>query len=354
MQGRSLKIAAAVLLGLAAMVGAYGVHLSQSAGVPMPVTVVAPPVNVIEYAVDLPAGTLIRSEMLRSVEVTNARKEDSRDGSDYLGRRLSQAVMAGTRLHGNQFAVSRPVLDTLEAGYRAYAISANALTVVGGHLQRGDVVDVLFLLRANKESGQNSTARRLLSQVKVLGVGGDSENQTTGSAQGKAQGHKQTGIANTITLAVPEQATPELLLAENTGQLRLALVGTNEHQPVVSIDNHDDTVRLSTKQNSTDQAGTDLTLTLTPQMSAQPVFQTLALQEPAIESRPFTIAAQGMPASPLVSGNDSSHVVALKTLGEYKEVDIVQEKPAPVKYRYVTPSVEIYQGESRTLVRTRH
>ncbi|MDV5168679.1 Flp pilus assembly protein CpaB [Photobacterium rosenbergii] len=287
MQEHYLKIAAAMLIGLALLIGVYGIFLGQPETQRIDRATPKPLVTVVRYTSNLPAGTLLSADMIETAPITDPMAGDIRDPQQYLGRRLAFSVRAGSRLRDAQFALPRPLLDALEPGYRALALRSDALVIVGGHLRSGDWVDVLYLLRANKESGHNSTARRLLSRVKVLAVGAETGVETAAATQTSKQSNKRksasSGGAGTLVLAVPEEEVTQLMLAESTGQIRLALVGTQE---------------------------------------------------------PLTASA--------------SHVISLRSLGEYKEVDVVAPKPKTMKYRYVAPQVEIYQGEERTLVRTRN
>ncbi|UTV28601.1 Flp pilus assembly protein CpaB [Photobacterium atrarenae] len=321
MQGRYLKIAAAVLLGLAVVIGLYGVRLSQPPA-PAPTQAKAPSSVIMpHFAADLPVGTVLRAEMLQPMPVAQPLAKDIRDPSAYLGRRLIQPVVAGSRLRDTMFSRPRPLIDELNPGFRAIALQANALTVVGGHLQSGDWVDVLYLLRANKESGHHSTARRLLSRIQVLAVGQETIGQPEQPSQtGKGKGKRDS--ARTIVLAIPEAETPQLLLAESTGQLRLTLVSPDElPQPAASF-------QLAATGDSVSD-----------------MMPGIASQAPVSEAPAHAAPEPAAPAE--------SYVVSLKTLGGYQEVDVPAVKPPPVKYRYVAPSIEVYQGESRALVQTR-
>lgn len=393
MQGRYLKIAAAVLLGLAVVIGLYGVRLSQSPA-PAPTQAKAPPsVTIPHFAADLPVGTVLRAEMIQPMPVAQPLAKDIRDPAEYLGRRLIQPVVAGSRLRDTMFSRPRPLIDELKPGFRAIALQANALTVVGGHLQSGDWVDVLYLLRANKESGRHSTARRLLSQIQVLAIG----HETIGQAAQPAQtGKGKRGSARTIVLAIPEAETPQLLLAESTGQLRLTLVSPDELPqaapsfqlaatdasvpelipgPVSGVsgpaavseapapaDPVADTAALarqspvSSKENvNPADAGTRSRTRSGTRSGTRSAAAVLAHEQPQSSAAPrqhLAVVTQPQ-AEPESAAPAENYVISLKTLGGYQEVEVQATKPPPVKYRYVAPSIEVYQGESRALVRTR-
>ncbi|NAX48106.1 Flp pilus assembly protein CpaB [Photobacterium halotolerans] len=350
MQGRTLKIAAAVLLVMALLIGWYGVTLSgrtsTQASSPA-VSVSKPVVTVWAFANDVPKQAVLTEEMLVATQVTDATAEDIRDYSPFIGRQLKLSVVKGTRLKSALLLGQLPIAQSLPQGYRAIAIQASELTTVGGHVHPGYRVDVIYLLRANKESGDNSTARRILSNVEVLAVG-DQLN-----FDGKKTEQQINDKARTVVLAVPATDTPQLLLAETTGQLRLAVVGTQELAPAVEL-----------------TADTESMMAYSP-VPEQPLGANQkagVIQAPKVivSAQKTASTSQGAPAVMMTAPShstvrepedvkqDDSYVISLKTLGGYREAEVEVKKPTPVKYRYVAPRVEVYQGENRTLVRTSH
>ncbi|MCG2837849.1 Flp pilus assembly protein CpaB [Photobacterium sp. WH77] len=350
MQGRTLKIAAAVLLVMALLIGWYGVTLSgrtsTQASAPA-VSVSKPVVTVWAFASDVPKQAVLTEDMLVATQVTDATAEDIRDYSPFIGRQLKLSVVKGTRLKSALLLGQLPIAQSLPQGYRAIAIQASELTTVGGHVHPGYRVDVIYLLRANKESGDNSTARRILSNVEVLAVG-DQLNFDS-----KKTEKQINDKARTVVLAVPATDTPQLLLAETTGQLRLAVVGTQELAPAVEL-----------------TADTESMMAYSP-VPDQPLGTNQkagVIQAPKVivSSQKTASTSQGAPAVMMTAPShstikepedvkqDDSYVISLKTLGGYREAEVEVKKPTPVKYRYVAPRVEVFQGENRTLVRTSH
>ncbi|KDM90116.1 Flp pilus assembly protein CpaB [Photobacterium galatheae] len=340
MQGRTLKIAAAVLLVLALLIGWYGVTLSGRSSPPTnsaTISIEKPEVTVWVFAQDMPQHVVLKADMLVATSVTDATPQDIREITPFIGRQLKQPVAQGTRLQSVLLQGHLPIAQSLPEGYRAIAIQAGELTSVGGHVHPGYRVDVIYLLRANKESGTNSTARRILSNVEVLAVGDEL------SFEGEKP-EKQAPVndkARTVVLAVPASDTPQLLLAENTGQLRLAVVGMKDQAtPVVTSGDPDRQIAYSPVPTLKS------TVSVSPQKTASitPVIPAALLTAPSHST--VKDADLGKP--------DDSYVISLKTLGGYREAEVEVKKPTPVKYRYAAPRVEIYQGENRTLVRTSH
>ncbi|MEL6116478.1 Flp pilus assembly protein CpaB [Photobacterium sp. SP02] len=350
MQGRTLKIAAAVLLVMALLIGWYGVTLSgrtsTQASSPA-VSVSKPVVTVWAFANDVPKQAVLTEDMLVATQVTDATAEDIRDYSPFIGRQLKLSVVKGTRLKSALLLGQLPIAQSLPQGYRAIAIQASELTTVGGHVHPGYRVDVIYLLRANKESGDNSTARRILSNVEVLAVG-DQLN-----FDGKKTEKQINDKARTVVLAVPATDTPQLLLAETTGQLRLAVVGTQELAPAVELTA--DTESMMAYSPVPDQP-----------LGANQKAGVIQAPKVIVSSQKTASTSQGAPAVMMTAPShstvkepedvkqDDSYVISLKTLGGYREAEVEVKKPTPVKYRYVAPRVEVYQGENRTLVRTSH
>ncbi|MFC6671228.1 Flp pilus assembly protein CpaB [Marinobacterium aestuariivivens] len=220
MQGRSLRIIAIVLFGLALALGLYGLNL----GTPEPAVEAAAPVpepreSVWTFRVALPGGAALQPEHLEQVQVLQRNEADVEDAVPYYGRVLARGVSAGSRLQETLLEPDRPMLDALAPGFRAVAVRVDEVTAVGGHLRTGDRVDVLFYLKANREAGNFSSARRLLGNLEVLAYG----PELIGSSEQERQER-----ARSVVLAVPASRTAELLLAESSGSLRLAVVGQRE------------------------------------------------------------------------------------------------------------------------------
>ncbi|MCG6418654.1 Flp pilus assembly protein CpaB, partial [Vibrio fluvialis] len=136
-----------------------------------------------------------------------------------IGRRLKEEVAPGTYLTTKLLAPNRPVIDDLPEDYRAIAIKAGEVLTVGGYLQPGDFVDVMLLLKPNKESGAMTSARTIASNLMVLAIG---ENQTS------KDNFQREDHAKSVVLAVHESIAPILLLADASGEIRLAAVGSKE------------------------------------------------------------------------------------------------------------------------------
>ncbi|MDH2433046.1 Flp pilus assembly protein CpaB [Pokkaliibacter sp. MBI-7] len=222
MQGRTLTLIAALLFALALALGFYSLTLGDKKAPPPQIQ--APTLTIWRFSDDVPAGSLLQLDMLNEQQVDEREVDDVADAKAVLGRVLATAVKEGQRLQNSLLAAERPMLDGLEPGFRAVAIKVDEVTAVGGHVQAGDRVDVLFYLRANKESGEITSARRLFTGLTVLAYGDQVASPRDGSPGEKS---RQTRERSAV-LAVPQASVAELLLAASSGELQLAVIGPRE------------------------------------------------------------------------------------------------------------------------------
>jgi pilus assembly protein CpaB len=225
MNGKGLYLLAFALLGLALLLGAYSLRQGQVPPEPEKVAALPPPPEqhrVWVFREPVEAGAVLTAAMLEQQGRPGPAPGMPVEPRGLLGRVLLEPVMAGVDLDESLLVAPRPLLDALPAGYRALALKVDEVTAVGGHLNTGDRVDVIYYLKANRESGQESTARRLLADVAVLAYGAE----LIGQAQDKPEQRQER--ARSVVLAVPEQQVAALLLAESTGSLRLAVLGRRE------------------------------------------------------------------------------------------------------------------------------
>ncbi|MCI0510317.1 pilus assembly protein CpaB [Chromohalobacter marismortui] len=242
MSPKTLKIVAVLLVMLALGLGFTGWRLTQQA-VPPSLTESA-----IESATEAPArqhpavvatrdlraGTELQAEnvtdtatgspMLAVVDFPNALPQSFAERNALEGRVLTRPIEAGEVIRKEDFALGSVLARQIPAGYRALAIGVDEVIGGGGFIVPGDRVDVLFQARAAESGDRRQTlARRLLEDVLVLGYGDD----LRGGVDDQRDDNGRNG-ARTAVVAVNEAQAPKLLLAESTGRLRLAVVGSRE------------------------------------------------------------------------------------------------------------------------------
>ena len=227
------KNVAAVLVLLALALGGYAWMLSRQPPPPMavaPAAAAAPgrasqaqTYPVVVAAKPLPAGLPIPPDALRIERLTINPVGAFQDTAPLAGRVPVIDLFEGTPLAEGQL-VSGLALRINE-GERAVAVKADETMGVGHKVRPGDFVDVFVMLKSDGKEIDRSQARLLLSRKRVLAYGSASVDGQPSKIDknGAAQQPQRTEPAKTAVLAVPVDEINRLTLAENSGQLLLAL-----------------------------------------------------------------------------------------------------------------------------------
>ncbi|MGB2247519.1 MAG: Flp pilus assembly protein CpaB [Alcanivorax sediminis] len=141
---------------------------------------------------------------------------------DVVGKELRQFARPGELLSRNHLEPGGTLPGTLPAGYRALAVAVDDVVMAGGLVTPGDLVDVVVAFRKGDGERDNPAAMVLLSNVQVLAVKGAMAEAQSG------QDREQQRRNNTVVLAVPSDKMPAVLLAEEEGALRLAVVASKD------------------------------------------------------------------------------------------------------------------------------
>jgi pilus assembly protein CpaB len=186
---------------------------------------------------DLTPGRLLTAQDVR-LEMLPQRDPHGYDSAaKVIGKWPLETIKAGSPLLAEHFPRLSPVAQTLHPGERGVAIKVSEVVGVGGFLAPGDHVDVLLYLRGSKETNDISSAQVVLRDVRVLAYGEDTIATDTQpaiaritGADGKADETRKKPpekdkSGRSAILAVPEQEAARLMLADSSGQLRLALRG---------------------------------------------------------------------------------------------------------------------------------
>ncbi|NVZ87512.1 MULTISPECIES: Flp pilus assembly protein CpaB [Pseudomonas] len=245
MNSRISLILAGLLLVGALIAGYWGLVLSRPAPAPPPVAqspeVVQPvtedqtrqPVVVLAHDVapfvELTAADLVL-ERLRTVPAGSLTRLDQA-----VGKVPWRPLSAGTWLTEESFNPGGTLARMIRPNERALAVAVDEVIGAGGQLTPGDYVDVLLFLRQEGGNPQQSAqvivpALRLLSVGDQLGLTNDGQPgsvpPTTADEKLKAQ--QSRASARTVVLAVPEQLMSRLMLAAQSGVLRLAVRSADE------------------------------------------------------------------------------------------------------------------------------
>lgn len=171
---------------------------------------------VLEKLLTAPAGSLTRVDMA-------------------VGKIPWRPLSAGTWLTEDSFNSGGTLARMIRPGERALAVAVDEVIGAGGQLSPGDYVDVLLFLRQEANNPQQSAqivipALRLLSVGDQLGLTNDGTpgSKPATTPEEKAKQLQSRAGARTVTLAVPEQLLSRLMLAAQSGVLRLAVRSADE------------------------------------------------------------------------------------------------------------------------------
>lgn len=152
------------------------------------------------------------------------------------GLRVVRPVQRGKVFTVEDFEQEPKLAHALSPGKRGVAVSVDELIAVGGHIKPGDKVDVLFSA-ASPNDDNSYGARKIFSGLTLLSVGskfaGEPEQPVNPQDERSRSSQNSAANARTVVLEIDESLAPALLLAENTGRLRLALMGAEESRTVV-------------------------------------------------------------------------------------------------------------------------
>lgn len=246
MSGNLLRILAIFLLIGAILVGWYGYRLSDQPA-PAPVAEKTPvklhPQVVAQRTI--PAGHVLIPDDLTIAQVEQPNALGFASRSDLVGRMVMEQIEAGMPVLSTDFPVLGPAAELLRSGERGVAIKVDEVVGVSGFVRPGDHVDVLLYLRAEHEAVEESLAQVVLRDVRVVGFGQEIQQEsetpvetagdgtaTASETDKSARNNDQTGASSrSAILAVKEGDMTKLMLAANSGLLRLALRGAEP--PVV-------------------------------------------------------------------------------------------------------------------------
>lgn len=151
-----------------------------------------------------------------------------------LGRTAWRALSAGTWLSDSSFDAGGTLARMIRPNERALAVAIDEVIGAGGQLSPGDYVDVLLFLpqdaiNPDKSAQQVIPALRLLSVGELLGptVDGQAAGKALSNDEKLKQEQRRSSARN-VVLAVPEQLLSRLMLATQTGTLRLAVRSAEE------------------------------------------------------------------------------------------------------------------------------
>jgi len=172
---------------------------------------------------ELPIGTELQEEDFRVVGVSVPLPDALPSDEPIEGRKLRRNLRAGEIIARAHLEAVNRLAREVPSGFRAFAISINDVSSVGGMLQPGDLVDVV--VHFSRGQDDEPTALFLLNSIEVLAVYGRMEASTSQPEEERQQRGSNRG-SNTVVLAIPREDIPRLMVADTNGAIRLALAGT--------------------------------------------------------------------------------------------------------------------------------
>jgi pilus assembly protein CpaB len=140
------------------------------------------------------------------------------DRADVLGKVALMPLEAGSPIRTGDVGTKDASLGLayiIPSYMRAVTVAVDQVIGVAGFLKPGDHVDVIATFR---NPGGEPVAKTVLQDVELLALGPQVEEERLERGSGKAAPNKETA-----TLLVTPEDAEKLVLAENTGKLRLAL-----------------------------------------------------------------------------------------------------------------------------------
>ncbi|WP_437882592.1 Flp pilus assembly protein CpaB [Pseudomonas sp. LRF_L74] len=236
----TLSLAGLLMIGAMAA-GYWGVYLSRAPQPAAPGQVPGTATTTgeqVEQALSAPVVVLIRplkaftpvvAEDLAIEHVRNVPPGSFGSPDKVVGRTAWVDLPTGSWLNESSFATGSSLAQMIRPGERAVAVAVDEVTVAGHHLRPGDYVDVLLFLAG--DALHADSAQVVLPSMRLLGIGpvlglkndGQPANPATSAEDGIV---RQT--AHSAVLAVPEAQVTRLLLASQSGLLRLAVRSADE------------------------------------------------------------------------------------------------------------------------------
>jgi len=192
------------------------------------------PIEVVVASQDLPEGLTLDPSHLTIAEVPErfVQPYAVRRPGDVLGLVTLVSIAEGEQVLLNK--VRRPEAVPKDAtlsnltprGKRAVTIGVDAITGVGGFVQPGDTVDILWTIQLPQPGQEGQVVTLTLFQdVLVLAVGPETVGRVRQRAEGSQEGY-------TVTLALTPQETSFLLFAREQGRIQLSLRSRSDSGPV--------------------------------------------------------------------------------------------------------------------------
>ena len=239
-----------LLLTFLGLVGIYWQLSTVNQGQQVSANTAPKTVGVLTVNRDIQAGDSLNSSQLtwqqipqmQAQSIVGVIQQGQFDVQQVNDAILAYAVAKGDYLRSDALLLptdSNYLSVALAPGKRGLAIKVDAQSAMAGLVNPGDQVDVLFyhkLGRSKKDFTNQISAsvRSLVSNVKLLAVDRAISRSLASSADNGNENVTKAASFNehsTVTLEVDSEQASKLLIAQQIGQLSLALVSKNGHTP---------------------------------------------------------------------------------------------------------------------------
>ena len=185
-------------------------------------------VNVVVAVVDLPWGTKLKKEMLKTVPFIKESLPNGYQSDPALleGRVVISPIKATETVLESRLAPTSVTVGGVSAvikpGMRAIAVKGNKVIGISGFIKPGNRVDVLVTLKNPKT--KNETTKMVLSNVLVLATGTEIQESNDG----------KTSPVDVYTLEVDPDQGEKLALSAAEGKLQFALRNNMDMETVLT------------------------------------------------------------------------------------------------------------------------
>lgn len=221
------------VVGLGVAGGAVYYAQNQLNQIPEPQQASAEVVRVLVAAQDIGFGTQIQDHLVTAIDWPSGSvpvgaitsKDQVLPAEGGQPRRAKRAISQGELLlisRLSDFGEKVTITQTLGENNRAFTITVNAATGVGGFVTPGDEVDIVL----TRGGGGEMRALTILQKVRVIGVDQRSDEL-----------NEQAIVARTVTVEVTPEESQKLALAQRAGTLSLTLrsLETEEDEPLKAV-----------------------------------------------------------------------------------------------------------------------
>lgn len=272
MSSTTLRVIAVLLAAGAIVLGYIGYKASQLPPTTTPAETEVAPTEPEQHPVliasrDIPADQIIQLDQVTTIFLDSQPADSFSTLEAVSGKNTRMVISAGDVILQDHFHDPSSLVTAIGPGERAIAVRVDEVTGVGGFIEPGDRVDVLFFLPSSREAGDDSSAQRILKNVRVLAFGDSVDSLNRDAIEQKSKLHKSVDTdetdesdtdndeevsgkkSKTAVLSVAHKDLSSLLLAESTGLLRLALVGDElDKKPKTDVEDKQRDAEASQRQ----------------------------------------------------------------------------------------------------------